>query len=122
VSPIKRKNIGPTRGSCVRSGLPQAPEHRPINQHHPRAQGQGLEHVGAAPNAAVYTHFGLARHGLHHLGQRFDDGQRAVLVSPFTMYRYDASMVACSPYLPSSSSSALASWRSAVSKPSVNQS
>jgi hypothetical protein len=33
------------------------------------------------PNAAVQIHFGPACHGLHHLGQRFDGGQRGVQIA-----------------------------------------
>src|SRR6185436_146127 len=52
VFPIKRKNIDPTRGSCVRSDLRQAPQHRPATQHRPHAQGKGL--TSSVPPAAPW--------------------------------------------------------------------
>src|SRR5699024_7480959 len=57
-----------------------APEVRPTDHDGLRAQGDGLEHIATAPDAAVHHHLDLVSHRVHHGGQDTDGGGRAVEV------------------------------------------
>src|SRR5579883_2851482 len=56
----------------------KAPEDGASNENGPRAQRQGLENVGAAPDAAIHVDLAAPVDRLHYLRQGFDAGENAV--------------------------------------------
>ena len=61
---------------------PEAPQVRPADHHGPRAEGERLHDVAAAPHAAVEQHLDLVADRLGDVGQQPDRGRGAVQVVP----------------------------------------
>jgi len=69
----------PDRTRSTPAAPPTAsPQHRPADQHRPRPQGQGLDHVGAAADAAVHVDLAAVADRGRHLGQGVGGGDHGV--------------------------------------------
>src|SRR5207302_1433563 len=56
----------------------QPPKNGATNQHSTRAQGEGLQNVGATANTAIQIDLATTGHGLNDLWQRLDTRHSAI--------------------------------------------
>src|SRR5579871_5554134 len=68
----------------------QSPQHRATNEDGPRSQRQGLQHIGAAPDATIKIDLAASLRCCHHFGQGIYGSLHTIKLPTSVIGNYDA--------------------------------